>query len=98
VERVAVLFPEDGTYTIYVQGWSVTSGGVDNVLLTINAVQGYDVTATNLPASIPAGGSATLTVEWDTTGFAPGTYYGLVLMGPAEAPGLFQVPVEISVP
>jgi hypothetical protein len=70
----------------------------DTFELTINAVQGYDVTVTNLPASIPAGGSDTLTVEWDTTGFAPGTYYGLVLMGPAEAPGLFQVPVEITVP
>jgi hypothetical protein len=37
-------------------------------------------------------------VSWDTTGFAPGTYFDLVLMGPAEAPALLQVPLEITVP
>ena len=97
VEFVSVLFPEDGTYTIAVHGWSVP-GGSTLFDLTINAVEGYDVTVTNLPPSIPAGGSASITVNWDTTGFSPGTYHGLVLMGPAEAPGLFQLPVVITVP
>lgn len=96
-EAVSVLFPMDGTYTIAVHGWSVPAG-TDTFELTVNAVQGYDVSATNLPASIAPGGSATITVEWDTTGFAPGTYNGLVLMGPADAPGLLPVPVEITVP
>jgi len=96
-EHVAVLFPEDGTYTIAVQGWSVPVSP-STFALTINAVQGYDVWVSDLPASIPAGGSDTLMVHWDTSGFAAGTYYGLVLMGPAEAPGLFQIPVEITVP
>lgn len=96
-EHVSILFPEDGLYTIAVHGWSVP-GGSTPFDLTINAVQGYDVTVSNLPPSIPAGGSGTLAVNWDTTGFAPGTYYGLILMGPAEAPGLFQIPVEITVP
>ncbi|MAT95729.1 MAG: hypothetical protein CL608_01070 [Anaerolineaceae bacterium] len=97
VENVTVVFPEDGTYTVAVHGWSVPSGS-DTFELTINAVQGSDVTVSNLPPSIPAGGSATVDVNWDTTGFASGTYYGLILMGPAEAPGLLQVPVEITVP
>ncbi len=95
-ESVSILFPEDGTYTIAVHGWSVPTGE-DQFDLTINAVQGYDVTVTDLPSEIPAGGTATLTVNWDTTGKAPGTYYGLVLMGPITAPGLLEVPVEITV-
>jgi len=95
-EYVSILFPEDGTYTIAVHGWSVPAG-VDTFDLTINAVQGYDVTVSDVPSHIPAGGTATLTVQWDTTGKAPGTYYGLVLMGPITAPGLLEVPVEIVV-
>lgn len=95
-EFVSLVFPADGTYTIAVHGWSVPAG-TDTFELTINAVQGYNVTVTNLPASIPAGDSATLTVNWDTTGFAPGTYFGLVLMGPSVAPGLLEVPVTITV-
>lgn len=97
VENVTVVFPEDGAYTVAVHGWSVPSGS-DTFELTINAVQGSDVLVSNLPSSIPAGGSATIDVNWDTTGFASGTYTGLILMGPAEAPGLLQVPVEITVP
>ncbi len=96
-EHVSILFPEDGAYTVAVHGWSVPTSP-DTFDLTINAVQGTDVSVSSLPASIPAGGSATMDVNWDTTGFAPGTYYGLVLMGPAEAPGLLSVPVEITVP
>jgi len=96
-ELVSVLFPEDGTYTVAVHGWSVPTGST-SFDLTINAVQGYDVTVSDLPASIPAGGSGTLTVAWDTAGFVPGTYFGLVLMGPVEAPGLFAIPLEITVP
>ena len=60
---------------VWIAAGSFTSRG------PINAVQGYDVTATKLPAQIPAGGSATITVEWATTGFAPGTYYGVVPLG-----------------
>lgn len=96
-EFVSITFPEDGTYTVAVHGWSVPAGS-DTFDLTINAVQGFDVAVTALPAAIPAGGSGAVTVAWDTTGFAAGTYYGLVLMGPAEAPGLLQLPVEITVP
>jgi hypothetical protein len=60
-------------------------------------VQGNDITVSNLPSSIPANGSASITVSWDTSGLAPGTYHGLVLMGPAAAPGLLQLPVEVNV-
>ncbi len=95
-ESVEVLFPKDGTYTIAVHGWSVAAG-VDTFELTVNAIQGYDLTVTKLPNSIPAGATGTVSVEWDTTGFASGTYNGIVTMGPAKAPGLFEVPVEVLV-
>jgi hypothetical protein len=97
VEHVSILFPEDGEYKIAVHGWSVPSG-TDTFELTINAVQGYDVSVSNLPAAIPAGGSATVTVSWDASALGPGTYGGVVLMGPSDAPALFQIPVMVSVP
>jgi hypothetical protein len=95
-EHVSILFPADGNYTIAVHGWSVPSGS-DTFELTINAVQGHDVTAT-APPDILAGSTGSIDVSWDTSGYAPGTYYGLVLFGISDAPGLFQVPVEITVP
>ncbi len=95
-ESVSILFPEDGDYTVAVQGWSVPAGS-DNFEFTVNAVQGFDLSVTDLPAAINAGDSADITINWDTTGFAPGTYQGLILMGPADAPGLFQIPVVITV-
>ena len=96
-EFVSILFPSDGTYRIDVHGWNVP-GGSTTFDLGVLAVQGTDIEVSDLPASIPAGGSDTVTVSWDTTGKAPGTYVGLILMGPAEAPGLLAVPVEIEVP
>jgi hypothetical protein len=95
-EHVSILFPTDGTYTIAVHGWSVPSGS-DTFELTINAVQGHDVTAT-APSDIPAGSTGSINISWDTSGYTPGTYYGLVLLGISDAPGLFQVQVEITVP
>jgi hypothetical protein len=96
-ESGVILFPEDGVWTIAVHGWNVP-GGTDTFELTINAVQGYDITITNLPGSIPAGGSGEITVHWDSSGKPSGIYYGLVLIGVADAPALFQVPLEIVVP
>ena len=95
-EHVSVLFPADGTYTVAVHGWNVPSGS-DTFELTVNAVQGHDVSAT-APADIPAGSTGSIDISWDTSGYTPGTYYGLVLFGIADAPGLFQVPVIITVP
>ncbi|MDX1686747.1 MAG: S8 family serine peptidase [Candidatus Promineifilaceae bacterium] len=95
-ETVSILFPQDGTWRVDVHGWSVPAG-TDTFELTINAIQGFDVPAAGLPDEIPAGGTATFQVAWDASGFDPGTYFGLVLLGPADAPGLLAVPVEITV-
>ena len=95
-ERVEISFPEDGVYTIAVHGWSVSTG-LDTFDLTVNAVQGYDLTVTDLPEMIPAGGVGSVSVEWDTAGLSPGTAYGLVNIGTNEAAGLFSVPVEVLI-
>jgi hypothetical protein len=95
-ELVSILLPQDGTYTIAVHGYNVP-GGSDTFELTINAIEGYDISIVSAPASIPAGGEGEIQILVDTTGFAPGMYYGLVMLGPAAAPALLQVPVEIMV-
>lgn len=96
-EVVTITFPADGEYTILVHGFSVPGGSAEFELL-IDAVQGNDLTVSDLPAAIPAGGTGSITVGWDATGRAPGVYKGVVLMGPANAPGLLRVPVRITVP
>ncbi len=94
-ETVSVLFPEDGTYTIRVQGWSVPQG-TDQFDLTVRAVQGTGLTA-EAPASVEAGSPAEVTIGWDTEGLEPGEYEGLVVVGPEAASGLFQIPVTVTV-
>jgi len=96
-ELVSILFPTDGTYRIDVHGFAVP-GGSDAFDLTIDAVQGTDVAVAGLAGSLPAGGSDTFSVAWDVTGKAAGTYSGLVLLGPADAPAALRIPVEVTVP
>jgi hypothetical protein len=95
-EFVSVSFPADGDYQVWVQGWSVA--GNPSFDLTIDAVQGFDISVDSAPGAILAGGNGDLTVGWDITGRAAGTYGGLILFGPLEAPGLFSVPLEVVVP
>jgi hypothetical protein len=95
-EFVSILFPQDGTYTIYIHGYNVP-GGSDTFELTINAIEGYDISIVSTPANIPAGTEGVINIAVDTTGFAPGKYYGLIMLGPAAAPGMLQVPVDITV-
>ena len=95
-ESISLAFPADGTYTIAVQGWSVP---IDSIQfdLTINRLQGDDLVVSNVPDSIPDTGMITLDLDWDITGKEAGTYTGVVLMGPEEAPALFAVPVEVVI-
>ena len=97
-EIVSVTFPADGDYRIAVHGWSVPAGS-GTFDLTVTAVQGYNLTVTNLPpGSIEADRTYHFDVAWDTEGFEPGPYYGVVLLGPPEAPGAIAIPVTITVP
>ena len=95
-EFVTLRFPADGNYRIDVHGWAVT-GGVDTFELTINAVQGTDISAVAQPGPINANGVKTIEVSWNLSGRPAGDYKGVVLFGPPEAPGLITVPVEITI-
>ena len=95
-EFVTVRFPADGTYTIEVHGWAVT-GGSDTFELTVNAVQGTDISAVAGSGPLNAGQVRNVSVSWDLSGRPAGTYTGVVLLGPPEAPGLITVPVEITI-
>jgi hypothetical protein len=97
VERVVISSPVDGTYRIDVHGYNVP-GGQAEFDLTIDAIQGTDVTVTGLVGSLSAGGSDTFSVAWDTSGKPAGTYDGLVVLGPADAPGALRIPIEVTVP
>lgn len=98
IEHISISSPADGDYEVWVQGWSVTSPTAQELL--VDVVQGTDLTVTGLPdGGVPAGTDVTLTVEFDRSGdpmVAGETYKGLLLLGPAEAPGALQVPVELT--
>lgn len=96
-EFISVTFPQDGNYLIGVQGWSVPLGSA-TFDLTINAVQGYNLTARSPhKGPIRAGRSQNFMIYWDTTGLERGEYFGVVLIGPPEAPGAVSLPVTITV-
>lgn len=88
-ELVSILLPGDGEYRIVVHGYSVPAGSAE-FTLTVDAVQGYDVTA--------SGGPERLTVTWDAGDKPAGTYRGFVFMGPAAAPALLRVPITVAIP
>ncbi len=93
-EYVMVKFPADGNYLVAVHGWGVTEG--DPVEITINAVQGNDLAVQNVVKN--PDGSFTFDVAWNKD-FTPGmAYWGLVMIGPAHAPGIFQLPVFAATP
>ncbi len=92
-ERVAVQFPEDGAWTIAVHGWSVPAGTA-TFDLTVNAVQGHDLTVTDLPdGPFAPHEEITLTLNFDRE-MAPGeTWHGTLTVGPGVAPGVVKAPV-----
>ena len=96
-ERVTITNPVDGTYRIDVHGFNVP-GGSDAFDLTIDAIQGTDVTVSGLAGSIAAGGSDTFTIAWTASGKPSGTYHGVVQLGPVGAPGALRIPIQVTIP
>ncbi|MFW6092133.1 MAG: hypothetical protein ACODAF_09620, partial [Actinomycetota bacterium] len=94
-EFVELTAPDDGDYQVWVQGWSVT--GSPEFTLTIDAVQGNDLTVTGLPdGEVAAGTPVTLTVDFSRE-MTPGEdYFGELLLGPPSAPSALSVPITIS--
>jgi hypothetical protein len=79
-----------------VHGWSVPSG--DSTFdMTINAVQGYDISVKNIPdGPFAAGDMIPITLEISHDMNLGDVLYGSVLLGPSLAPGLVEVPVVVT--
>ncbi len=95
-EHVSVKFPMDGVWTILVHGWSVPEGN-STFDMTINAVQGYDITVKSIPdGPFAAGDMIPITLEISHDMNLGDVLYGSVLLGPSLAPGLVEVPVVVT--
>ena len=87
--------PPDGNYQVWVQGWAVA--GTPTFELTIDAVQGNDLTVSGVPAgAVAAGTPVTLTVAFSKTMTVGESYFGELLLGPPTAPTALKVPIKIT--
>ena len=94
-ESVELTRPPDGNYQIWVHGFSVT--GTPTFPLTVDAVQGNDLTVTGAPdGPVPAGQTVTLHVTYSKAMTAGQSYFGELLLGPKSAPTAFSVPIQID--
>jgi len=96
-EQITLQFPADGDYMIAVHGWSV-AGGADTFDLTVDAIQGTDITAAAAPSG-PFGPNTSVMLHYtyNAAAVAPGnTASGLITLGPSTAPGALEIPVTIS--
>ncbi|MFN8484423.1 MAG: S8 family serine peptidase [Anaerolineae bacterium] len=94
-ETVSLTRPLDGKYEILVHGYSVP-GGSTTFKLTLDLVQGYDVTVRNVPSGpLPANTPAHLQVCYQKTVSPGDVLQGDVLLGPSVAPSTFTVPILI---
>lgn len=102
-EYVRIDLPADDTYSIQVFGYSVV-GGTDNFDVRIASPMGNDLSLSGMPAGvIAADGGFTLDVDWTKVRSGAlsdreGTFEGLVVLGPTEAPSAIQVPVTLRYP
>jgi hypothetical protein len=95
-EHVAIKFPQNGEWTIMVHGWSVPAGS-STFDMTVNAVQGYDVSVKSIPdGPFAAGEMIPITLEISRDMNLGDVLYGSVLLGPSLAPGLVEVPVKVT--
>jgi hypothetical protein len=78
-----------------VQGFAVS--GKLPTHLTIDAIQGNDLTVTGAPSGpVPAGTPVTLHVAYSKAMTAGQDYFGEILLGPTAAPTALTVPVKIT--
>ena len=94
-ESVDLIRPSDGNYQIWLHGFGIT--GTPQTQLTIDAIQGNDLTVSGAPSGpLPAGTPVTLHVTYNKTMTAGQDYFGEILLGPTTAPTALTVPVKIS--
>ena len=93
-ESISASNPPDGDYQVWVHGYGVT--GTPTFQLTVDAVQGNDLTVTGIPAgAVPAGTPVTLHVEYNKSMTAGQDYFGELKLGPPSAPDLMTVPITV---
>ena len=93
-ESVTLIRPPDGTYEVWVHGFSVT--GTPTFPLTFDAVQGNDLSVSGIPSgAVPAGTPVTLHVDFSKSMTSGQDYFGEILLGPSSAPTAIHVPVTI---
>lgn len=98
VESITIQLPPDGEYLVVVHGWAVPAAE-STFDIQINAVQGDDVTTSNLPeGAISPNRVYDFNFELNVEGYAPGLYFGLVTLGPPEGPtaAIITLAVEIT--
>jgi hypothetical protein len=96
-ESVTLTLPPDGLYGIWVHGWAV-SGGESTFDIAVNAVQGTNVSVSDLPeGEIVAGRTYNFKVDINGEGLEPGVYSGLVVLGPPEGPSAVLVYVNYEI-
>ena len=102
-EYVRIDLPADDTYTVEVYGYSVF-GGEDSFDISVSHPMGNDMALSGIPVgAIAADSGFALNVDWTKARSATlpereGTYEGLVVLGPTEAPSAIQVPVTLRYP
>jgi hypothetical protein len=93
-ESVTLIKPDDGNYQAWVQGFSVA--GTPTFPLTIDPIQGTDLTVSGLPSgALPAGTPVTIHVEFSKAMTSGQDYFGELQLGPPAAPGALSVPITI---
>jgi hypothetical protein len=94
-ESVDLIRPSDGAYQVWLHGFGIT--GTPQTQLTIDAIQGNDLTVSGAPSGpLPAGTPVTLHVTYNKAMTAGQDYFGEILLGPTTAPTALTVPVKIS--
>jgi len=93
-ESISLVNPPDGDYQVWVHGFAVA--GTPTFPLTIDAVQGNDMTVSGVPSGpVPAGTAVTVHVAYSKPMTAGQDYKGELQLGPTVAPSLLTVPIVI---
>ena len=76
------------------QGFALT--GTPTFPLTIDAIQGTDMTVSGVPAgAVPAGTAVTIHVAFSKAMTAGQDHFGELQLGPPTAPSALSVPIKI---
>jgi hypothetical protein len=93
-ESVTMVRPPDGNYQVWVHGFAVSAP--QPFPLTIDAVQGNDLTVSGVPSGpVPANTPVTLHVTFNKAMTSGQDYKGELLLGPSTAPTAVTVPIIV---